>query len=143
MSYQYLLDSVEANFRCFKKPDIIHNAKNEEDAKKGSYPAVQEDFGNLVRENMSHNDCIEMIYELSVISDEAVFYFLPNLSKTVLCDEGNELFFYSRLESINTNCLSHEQKKVILELIEAAKKKEEIADQEVELENSKWLNRQS
>lgn len=76
-----------------------------------------------------------MIIDGALISDESLCYFLPRLARAIFQENGNEYLLYRRLEYLDKNLLSQEQKTILEPLITSFKKLE----QEIEMEEQREL----
>lgn len=105
------------------------------------YLAIQCDFGSILKDEMSNEQCSMMICDNSLISDEALCYFLPRLARYALQEKGHEYLFYRRLENISETFLSQEQKATLNQLILTLKELEQEMEREEkrELEQS-WAD---
>ncbi len=69
-----LLETIKKSFSDYKKPSIIYKlppggvVTNE-------YLAIQRDFGNLLKPEMSDEQCSMMLCDSWLISDQALCYF--------------------------------------------------------------------
>lgn len=140
MKDKFLLDNLEKLFSGYTKPSIIYNLSPEE-VVTNEYLAIQRDFGSLLKNEMSDEQCSMMICDSWLISDQALCYFLPRIAKMVLQNRGYEDLLYRRLESLNTTFLDQDQKAIVNHLITTLKKIEEEMEMEEkqELEQS-WAD---
>lgn len=83
---------------------------------------------------MTSEQCSMMLIDGTLISDEALCYFLPRLAKAVFEERRNEYFLYNRLEKIDKNLLNQEQRQVVDRLITSLKKLEQEIEMEEEAE---------
>ncbi len=83
---------------------------------------------------MTYEQCAMMLVDRSLISDEALCYFLPRLARAVFQEGGNEYLLYRRLEALNKNLLNQEQKKILNCLITSLKELEQEKEMEEERE---------
>lgn len=137
MKYTSLLNDIDKTFLSFRKPSIIYNIPADGDIIKGEYLAIQNDFGGISREAMTDEQCSMMLIDGPLISDEALCYFIPRLARSVFHESGNEYLLYRRLEKLNKNLLSPEQKEVLNYLITSLK----ALEQEMEMEEETKLEK--
>lgn len=132
-----LLDEIDQAFSGFKKPFLIPIIP-EKGVLEGEYLAIQQDFGEISKNEMSDEQCSMMICDSWLISDEALYYFLPRLARSVLQERGFEYLLYSRLKKINEILLNQEQKVILNRLIFNLKdiEKELEEEEKHELEQS-------
>lgn len=135
MNYTSLLDDIEKAFSSFTKPLIIYAAPTNTDITKGEYSAIQQDYCSISRDEMTYEQCSMMIIDGALISDESLCYFLPRLARAVFQESGNEFLLYRRLEYLDKNLLSQEQKTILDCLITSLKEHE----QEIEMEEKREL----
>lgn len=135
MNYTSLLDDIEKAFSSFTRPLIIYAAPANTDITKGDYSAIQQDYGSISRSEMTYEQCSMMIIDGPLISDESLCYFLPRLARAVFQENGNEYLLYRRLEYLDKNLLSQEQKTILDCLITSLKELE----QEIEMEEKREL----
>ncbi|HAZ43739.1 MAG TPA: hypothetical protein DDW76_10425 [Cyanobacteria bacterium UBA11369] len=140
MNNNFLMDQIDRAFSGVKKPSIIHNSPSS-GAVAGEYLAIGNDFGSILKDEMSDAQCSMMIYDSSLISDEALCYYLPRLARAALQKRGLEDMLYRRLEKINKTFLSQEQKAALNHLIFTLKEleRELEIEEEQELEQS-WAD---
>ncbi|MBD1838697.1 ankyrin repeat domain-containing protein [Coleofasciculus sp. FACHB-501] len=140
MEDKSLLDDINQAFSAFKKPLIIPILPKK-GVIEGEYLAIQRDFGEVLKDEMSDEQCLMMICDYSLISDEALCYFLPRLARSVLQERGFSDLFCSRIEKINEIFLNREQKAILNRLIITLKdiEKELELEEKHELEQS-WAD---
>ena len=124
MKYTSLLDDIDKAFSSFRKPSKIHTAPENNSITKGEYLAIQHNFGGILREKITDKQCSMILVDGSLISDEALCYFLTRLVTAVFPERGNEYLLYRRLEHLDRNLLSQEQKKMLDCLITSLKELE-------------------
>jgi hypothetical protein len=135
MKYTSLLNDIEKAFSSFQKPLIIYAASANTDITKGDYSAIQQNYCSISRDEMTYEQCSMMITDGALISDESLCYFLPRLAMAVFQESGNEYLLYQRLEYLDKNLLSQEQKTILECLITSLKELE----QEIEMEEEREL----
>lgn len=135
MEYTSVLDDIEKAFSSFRKSLIIYAAPANTDITKGEYSAIQHDYCNVSRDEMTYEQCSMMIIDGVLISDKSLCYFLPRLARAVFQESGNEFLLYRRLEYFDKNLLSQEQKTILDCLITSLKELE----QEIEMEEQREL----
>ena len=135
MKYISLLDDIDKAFSSFTKPSIIYAAPANIDITKGDYSAIQQDYGSVSRDEMTYEQCSMMIVDGILISDESLCYSLPRLARAVFQESGNEYLLYRRLEYLDKNLFSQEQKTILDCLITSLKELE----QEIEMEEKRKL----
>ncbi|MBD1890328.1 ankyrin repeat domain-containing protein [Coleofasciculus sp. FACHB-SPT9] len=137
MKYSSLLEDINQAFSGLKKPLLIPILP-EKGVLEGEYLAIQQDFGEFSKNEMSDEQCSMMICDAWLISDEALCYFLPRLARSVLQNRGFEDFLYRRIEKINETLLNQKQKMILNRLIFTLKdiEKELEIEEKQELEES-------
>ena len=140
MKHSHLLSNIEKGFSQFKKPAIIYKIP-ESGVVTNDYLDIQSDFANLLPSEMTDKQCAMMICDGSLISDEALCYFLPRIARRVLLQGGLEYLLYRRLEYLDPTLLDREQKSTVNQLIDALKEleKELEMEEKQELEQS-WID---
>ena len=99
---------------------------------------IEADFKNLDREKITRDECVMMVIDGPLISDEAILYFLPELVKCTLKDGGHHYMLSQRLKSLDNSKLHITQDLIIKEVIQALKDYEEAEDKEDALENESF-----
>ena len=135
MKYISLLDNINKAFSSFAKPLIIYAAPANIDITKGDYSAIQQDYGNVSRDEMTYEQCSMMVVDGVLISDESLCYFLPRLARAVFQEGANEYLLYRRLKHFDKYLLNQEQKKILECFITSLKELE----QEIEMEEKREL----
>ncbi len=126
LDYSELISKVKATFEGFKRPEriTIFGEISEE------MSLIEADFKKLLKDDMKHYECVMMVIDGALISDEAILYFLPKLVELTLKDEGHHFLFSQRLKSLDISNLNDMQKHLLKEVITALK------DYDDALENS-------
>ncbi|WP_353570625.1 hypothetical protein [Candidatus Albibeggiatoa sp. nov. BB20] len=127
--YKTLITELENRFPSSTKPNHICTLPADDYRKQ-----LQQEFGNKPRECMTYNDCTRLIFEGSLLSDNAYLYLSPRLAQATLIEDGNEFLMYCRLERINQNILAQCQQKILNQLINALKQKEAELEEEIQRE---------
>lgn len=87
---------------------------------------------------MTYEQSSMMIVDGSLISDEALCYFLPRLARAIFRENGNEFLLYRRLEYINKNLFNQKQKILLECLIGSLKEFEKEIEAEEERKLKQW-----
>lgn len=135
MKYISLLDNINKAFSSFAKPLIIYAAPANIDITKGDYSAIQQDYGNVSRDEMTYEQCSMMVVDGVLISDESLCYFLPRLARAVFQEGANGYLLYRRLKHFDKYPLNQEQKKILECFITSLRELE----QEIEMEEEREL----
>lgn len=128
-NYTTIIDNIKKHFSNFPRVNnILHNDNPDEDVNYRVYIDIQNDYGNLIPDEIDYDTCAMIICDLELLSDDAVYYFLPRLVKAVFVEDGNELLLRLRLENLKTSSLDTEQFQAILDLIDSLKRYEKEID---------------
>lgn len=113
MNHTSLVYNIDEAFSSFTKPLIISAAPEDTNITKGEYSAIQQDYCSISRDKMTDEQCSMMIIDGALISDKSLCYFLLKLARAVFQNAGNEYLLYRRLEYLDKNLLSQEQKTIL------------------------------
>ena len=112
---------IDESYEVFnlKRPKTIVFPNHLECQKDTECNSIQRDFGEKQRDDLCDSECVDILLSLSLISDEAFFYFLPRLLKFIFLSEGggHEERILFRLESNQEN-FEYKKHKEILKIIE-------------------------
>jgi len=131
MNDSTVIEEVEREFESFARPPIIYSIPKDSGFVDSERLMIQKDFECLDRDHMNYEQCSMMICDSVLVSDDAVFYFLPRLAKAVLVEGGDEGLFYRRLEVLDESRLSESQRQAISRLISRLKAIEQTNDRQL------------
>jgi len=81
-----LIDQLVEPFMQCRRPMIVHNGEPRTSVDH-TRSAIQKDFGMLHRDEVDVDKCSMIICDSSLMSDEAILYFLPSLIRHIANQE--------------------------------------------------------
>ncbi len=132
-----LLQTTNAVFEKWEEPKLLVEQAHYENPQDYECHSIQEDFVPKSRYDLSYQDCSMLLIDASLITDAAFLYYLPGIAHGVFYDGNDQMFFLSRLRTVDTDLLADDECQVLHDLL--------LATQELEaywqsLEAEEWIS---
>jgi len=95
------------------------------------YRAIEKNLDRLRREFIPQQVFTSLVFDISLLSDEIVLYYLPILFESMVRYKGHYRFLYSRLQNLSSEFLSQKQLKAIGNAIDYLINEEALEDEEI------------